>query len=205
VPSDGTQAGDPFPHRDRLCHYQRAPAAPAQGRVVSPHSGSEFTRWPEGLTTAAEQSSSHPEMVAVRAPASSRRPYRTIRSEIAMWSRSVADPWGWRARSRRSGRPQALLRSRRSPFRIWTFCAPARRQARQMISLSCAVDGCWRPGSTAYAGDRNIGPATMARKGRTALLWPSPAAYASRMRAVLGGSSCEISHCCNNVWCRRGG
>ena len=27
-------------------------------------------------------------------PASSRRPCRTIRSEIAMWSRSVADPWG---------------------------------------------------------------------------------------------------------------
>lgn len=27
----------------------------------------------------------------------------------------------------------------------------------------------------------------MARKGRTALLWPSPAAYVSRMRAVLGG------------------
>ena len=90
-------------------------------------------------------------------------------------------------------RPHTSLR----PFRIWTFCAPARRQARQVISLSCAVDGCWRPGSTAYAGDRNCGPATMARKtGRTALLWPSPAAYVSRMRAVLGGSSCGISHCC---------
>jgi hypothetical protein len=39
-----------------------------------------------------------------------------------------------RAPSRRSGRPRALVRSRWSPFWIWTFCAPARRQARQTIS-----------------------------------------------------------------------
>jgi hypothetical protein len=93
-----------LPHRDRLLHYQRAPAAPAQGRVISPHDDSQFTHSPEGLATAAEHSGSHPQLAAGRAPAGSRRPCRTIRPEIAMWLRSMADPWGWRARSRLRGR-----------------------------------------------------------------------------------------------------
>jgi hypothetical protein len=59
VPSGGIQVGDPFPHRDRLCHYQRAPAAPAQGRVISPHRESEFTHWVQGVMAAAEHSGRH--------------------------------------------------------------------------------------------------------------------------------------------------
>jgi hypothetical protein len=64
----GTQAGNPCPHRDRLFHYQHAPAAPAQGRVISPHSESEFTHSPQGLITAAQHSGSHPQSTAARAP-----------------------------------------------------------------------------------------------------------------------------------------
>jgi len=43
------------------------PCRPGQGRAISPHSDSEFTRWPEGLTTAVEQSGSHPQLAAARA------------------------------------------------------------------------------------------------------------------------------------------
>ena len=115
---------------------------------------------------------------------------RCARAPAQRRSQSVIGTLMADASSRRSGRPQALLRSLRSPFRFWTFCAPTRRQARQMISLNCAVDGCWRPGSTThacYAGDRNTGPVTTARKrAERPCCGRLRAAYASRMRSVLG-------------------
>jgi hypothetical protein len=96
---------------------------PAQGRVISPHRESEFTRWPQGLTTAAEYSGSHPQLAAMRAPANSRRSRRTIRPEIAIWSRSVADPWGWRAPSRRYARKSAWRWVRAGAIQIREICA----------------------------------------------------------------------------------
>ncbi len=147
MPSDGTQAAPPN-YRDRLSHYHRAPAAPSQGRVISPHRDSEITRWPEGPDDSRR---------AEQQPPTAGRPAGARQLRLGAEGRELPQP-----------RPvEGCLRS-------WNAGAPLGRDHPKRPRPDGAPDRRAQPDRLAVDADGDLGAASRVTRSAVSVVRPVP-------------------------------